>query len=726
MPAPSQTRVTFRLAAVVAVCLSIVLAMTALGSVVWWAFGSIAETADNIDDARAADAANGAVDALRKQLGATVRDNAYWDLAYTTIPTAEGAAWATDGWVRLTRDYPLYDTALVIKPDDGALVASHLGEVITDVDTFFGGKLDEIVAAARRLDRKAERLPVAFIKTSSGLAIIGAAPIQPSAAAAADDFDYAGSHVLVLSKHFTPEVIEEIAKTFGIAGLTLAAGGHDERALYAEIEDIEGTELARFTWPPVRPGTTSYISVRPVIMAAGAGFVLLVMAVAASGLVSVRAVRLDERASKFKATHDALTGLWNRMGCLERLDADLRSSTTGQVSLHILDLDGFKAVNDAWGHPVGDELVKAVADRLLAALPDEALIARLGGDEFAVVHVAGHGKENDGSLGARMVEALHMPFMIGGRTIEVGGSVGTALVDGRLDAAEMLRRADLALYRAKAGGRGICVIYDASLDDDASRNAELEQELRAGITRKEVWVAFQPLIDASTREISGVEALARWSSPTRGPISPEVFIDLAERAGLIDQLGFEVLRTAVAEASNWPRIGISVNISPLQLRNPYFVGQVAEILTEARFDPARLTVEVTEGVLISNPAQAKRAFEAFHNLGVKIALDDFGCGYASIGALRAFGFDRMKIDRSLILALDRDQNGGAVLNATIALANALHLPVTAEGIETEEQASAVRISGCDKLQGYLFSKPLPAAQITARYFSVAPERTLVG
>jgi EAL domain-containing protein (putative c-di-GMP-specific phosphodiesterase class I) len=214
-----------------------------------------------------------------------------------------------------------------------------------------------------------------------------------------------------------------------------------------------------------------------------------------------------------------------------------------------------------------------------------------------------------------------------------------------------------------------------------------------------------------------VEALARWRSPTRGNVAPDVFIGVAEKAGLIDELGFHIMDTAIREAARWPGIGVAINISPLQLKNPYFVKQVEDLLKRASFAPDRLTIEVTEGVLISNPDQAKRAFDALRKIGVKIALDDFGCGYASIGALREFGFDRMKIDRSLVMALDHDDNAGAILQATIALANALDLPVTAEGIETEEQATAVRLSGCDELQGYLFSKPLSADELTQRYFA---------
>lgn len=712
MASVSKTKLNFRLAAVLATSAVFLATLTVLGYIVSGAFGSMASTADAIDDARAVTAAKGALRALQKQLGATVRDNAYWDDAYRQMKTSGAADWATENWGSTTADYPLYDTAMVIEPVGKPLIAYHKGAVLTDPDAYYLGKLDELLAAARRPDPNRDGLPVAFIRTADGVAIIGAAAIQPSAYDV--KVDPASLKVLVFSKQFTAKVVTDVSRTFTIDGLTLQSAVDKERDLYAGVDDIKGREIAYFTWPHVDPGTASYLRVRPIVIGASVVLILLLAAVAVVGFTAFRAVKSGERASNYKAKHDALTGLWNRAGCLEQIETALDSEPRA-IGLHMLDLDGFKPVNDAWGHAVGDELIKAVANRLVDQLPAGSAIARLGGDEFAVI--ARTEEQKTGSIAIDILRCLSTPFVIDGRTIEISGSVGTAETsNAALDAPELLRRADLALYRAKDMGRGTAVSYDPSLDEDAGKNAELEQELRQGLSRGQVRAVFQPLIDASTRQVRGLEALARWKSPTRGDVSPEVFIRVAEKAGLIDQLGFEVLRTTVREASRWPGIGVAVNVSPLQLRNPYFASQVGDILAEAAFDPARLTIEVTEGVLISNPDQAKRAFGALRQLGIKIALDDFGSGFASIGALREFGFDRMKIDRSLIVALDHDDRNGAVLHATIALATALRLPVTAEGIETEEQAAVVRLSGCDELQGYLFGRPASAEEITSRYF----------
>jgi diguanylate cyclase (GGDEF)-like protein len=678
------------------------------------AMSSMATVADHIDKVRSISATNGALRAMKKQLAATVRDNAYWDDAYKKVNTEGGAEWAVETWGATTADYPLYDTAMVLRADGKPLMAYHLGAVMTDPHKFYLGALDDIMVAARKPDAGRDRLPVTFIKTREGIAIIGAAAIQPSAV----DLHAESSafKILVFSKQLTPGVVAEVARNFNINGLDIEETINPTR-LHADVEDINEHDISFFTWPAELPGTASYLRVRPTIISAAVILIALLGAIAVAGYSAFRIVRNEERASDYRSKHDALTGVWNRAGFVELVSARLEDGSGEAICLHMLDLDGFKPVNDAWGHAVGDELIKAVATRLVECLADNAVVARLGGDEFGVICRTTPSRP---TLSEDIQQALSAPFIIGGRTIEIGVSVGTSQTEPQSsDFDELLRRADLALYRAKDMGRGMSVKFHPSMDDDAGKNAELEQELRQGLANGELYVVFQPLIDSATREVSGVEALARWTSPTRGTVPPDIFIGVAEKAGLIDQLGFQVLKTAVTEGAGWPGFGVAVNVSPLQLKNPYFAGQVKDILDNAAFDPQRLTIEVTEGVLISNPDQAKRAFNALRNLGVKIALDDFGCGYASIGALREFGFDRMKIDRSLIVALDHEDRGGAVLLATIALANALHMAVTAEGIETEDQAKVVRLSGCDKLQGYLFSKPVSADEITSRYFGSA-------
>jgi len=679
------------------------------------AMTSMRETADSIDDARSISATRSAIHAIKKQLSATVRDNSYWDDAYEQMQSPEAAAWATENWGVTTEDYPLYDTALVVEPNGGMLIAYQSGAAMEDATKFFDSSFAALIEAARKPDPERNHLPAAFIRTSQGIALISAAAIQPYEPkndTARDQYK-----VLVLAKHMTPAVISEMAENFSIAGLSFSEGRGD---LHATLTDIKGEAVAELGWPSQKPGTKSFKSVGTKAVAAGGVFLLLVSTICAGAVLAVRGVRREERLSYFNATHDALTGIYNRAGLLEQLDlslapADAKSNTATQ--LHLIDLDGFKGVNDAWGHAVGDQLIVAVARRLEQSLPGGVVTARLGGDEFAVLSENYAEETSLNALSERIIALFDAPFDVGGRHVEIGGSVGAAKADqSGLSRDELFRRADLALYRAKELGRGIAVSFEESLETDSRHATELEHDIRTGLLNDEFTVMFQPLVDARSGKICGVEALARWLSPTRGRVAPDVFIAAAEKGGLIDQLGMRILDLAAGSAASWPDVGLSVNVSPMQFRNPAFVEDLKAILARHGFDPRRLTVEVTEGVLISNPAQVKRVFSALQSLGVKIALDDFGCGYASIGALREFGFDRMKVDRSLVVSADSEGNGGAVLQATIALANALRIPVTAEGIETENQATIVKLCGCDELQGYLFGKPASGEELEQRYF----------
>ena len=312
------------------------------------------------------------------------------------------------------------------------------------------------------------------------------------------------------------------------------------------------------------------------------------------------------------------------------------------------------------------------------------------------------------ALGMAIVRLLQAPFFIEGRTVEIGASVGIAVRSPDTAALEIIRRADVALYCAKENGRGQVVFYDAALDNDRDKLRDAEFRLKSAIAQEEIGIAFQPLVSATDGRIAGVEALARWHPPA-GPVSPDFFIPLAERSGLIDALSRNVLRGAIRAISTWPDLDLQVNVSPLQLCNPRFAQEIETLLQEEGFAPGRLILEVTEGVFISKPDRARRSFTALHALGVRFALDDFGTGHASIGTLRAFEFDKLKIDRSLL-----DTGNHAVFEATIQLASALQIPVTAEGIETEEQARFARAAGCELLQGYLLGRPMSFAQLKER------------
>ncbi len=677
---------------------------------------TIRNTANQIDDARAVDAASGAVEALRTQLSGTIHDNATWDGAYKQLNSITRKYWITENWAVTGADNPLYDTAVVIDVRGKVIVAYKDGKDLgIDPTSYFGPDLDTLIAQAYNVKQKGGPVPVQFIQTGGGTAVVGAATIRPRISATR--VEEGNLYVLIFARHLTPSVVNKLSQVFRIDGMSLNLA-KDEKMLNVPLDDVWGRHVAYLSWPSKLPGSRSFLAVRTQLAIGCAILALFLAAIGIVGFAIIRKLREDEAASRHKAFHDPLTGLANRAGFANFLRDAIAEPNGSAIQLHLLDLDGFKGVNDAWGHATGDSLLIAVADRLRAELPTYAFVARLGGDEFSVVTISTEGALEHHVISSGIQRAVSSEFAIDGRLIQLGGSVGVSVVkDVDAEIGELMRTADIALYQAKDSGRGRTVVYEQALDAVRNERAMLEAELRQTLSGEGIDIKYQPLVDAGSQEIQGVEALARWSSPTLGPVRPDIFIPIAEKAGLIDILGMQVLERAAITAARWPSIGLCVNVSPLQLQDQSFVRRAADTLEIAGLDPSRLTLEITEGVLIAHPDQARRAIAALKELGVKVALDDFGIGYASIGALRKFGFDRLKIDKSLASELDEDQKAASVFHATVALANALEIPVTAEGIETHSQAVIARLSGCDLLQGYLFSKPRSADEISAQYFN---------
>lgn len=684
-----------------------------LGALVTDSIGDITIKSDSIDDMRALNAAASAVNAMKKQIEGTIRDNAFWDDAYAQVNSETRDAWVVKTWGAATKAYPLYDTAIVVDDANNLIMAYENGAPMGgSARKQFGGGGDTLVAAARA----SGDVPVAFIRSDEGVALMGAALIKPNDANI--PIDKTKLFTLIFAKHLTKDAVAEMARDFSLNGLTLG-GSPDPTGLFISLDDVAGKPVGYFAWPRQLPGSKSFIEAKPQLRAAGLILVLSLAGLGLVGFLTIRNLTAGEMIADYKATHDLLSGLWNRAGLLENLEREREyASEHGMtVQLTLIDLDGFKAVNDAWGHGVGDSLIEAVADRLSAGMPEDAVVARFGGDEFAIILTGTVAVLDSADLSRRIQECLSRVFVVDGRVIQIGASIGVALSPcGSIEASEQIRQADIALYQAKDSGGGVSILFQTRFDEETRRVADLEGELRRALARDEIGIVFQPLFHADGTSIRGVEALARWQSSAGTMIGPDVFIPLAERSGLIEALGQQVLTKAISAAAHWPTVGLAVNVSPLQLKNPRFVDLILDVLNKSSYDASRLTIEITEGVLISNPEQARRVIGALKAAGVKVALDDFGCGFASIGTLREFGFDRMKVDRSLIVALGVEANAGKVLQATIALANALDIPVTVEGIETYEQAAVVRLSGCDEVQGYLFSHPLSADQVTQTYF----------
>jgi diguanylate cyclase (GGDEF)-like protein len=477
-----------------------------------------------------------------------------------------------------------------------------------------------------------------------------------------------------------------------------------------------GGTAARFAWTPHLPAAQVLNSVIPFIGIAIVGFALLTAMVLRHMRRSAAEITEAERQMRHLALHDPLCGLPNRIYFGEELETTLAKVRAGAppAAVFYIDLDHFKDVNDTLGHSVGDELIRRVTQRLTQTLRGGDLVARLGGDEFAVITAAPSDQETLHSIARRIIANLCAPYMIDGNPIVIGASIGIALIapNAHECATDIMRYADMALYRAKNEGRNRACIYDAAMNADLSRRKLLEQDLREAIANDRLDLAYQPIVNAGGDKMVGVEALVRWSHPERGFISPLEFIPLAEHSGLIIQLGEWVMRRACRDALAWPGLTVAVNVSPLQFRQLDFVETVERILSETGFDPGRLELELTESTLIGNVETADSAMRRLRALGVRLALDDFGTGYSSLLYLRRFPFDRLKIDRSFVHAIERNGDASAIINAIVNLGRGLGMKVTAEGVESAEQHLFLRAAGVHNMQGYRFGKPCSALMIT--------------
>jgi diguanylate cyclase (GGDEF)-like protein len=414
------------------------------------------------------------------------------------------------------------------------------------------------------------------------------------------------------------------------------------------------------------------------------------------------------------AHYDALTGLPNRALFLEELDRALALvQRGGRFALLYLDLDQFKRVNDTLGHIIGDELLKIVADRLRGCVRETDLIARLGGDEFAIIQTSLEPSSDPAALAERISEALKAPSDIDRHKVVAGVSIGIALApNDAADRDQLVKCADMALYGAKGGGRGTYCFYEPELDARVKARHKLDTDLCDALANGEFELYYQPIVNLQTNQVSGCEALLRWHHPERGVVAPTEFIPVAEENGLIIALGEWVLRQACADAATWPDgVKVAVNLSPTQLIGGKLLSVVINALAASGISASRLELEITESVLMQNTFASLAMLHQLRDIGVRIAMDDFGTGYSSLSYLRSFPFDKIKIDRSFIEGISEENDCAAIVEAVIDMAHRLNMTTTAEGIETVEQREKVRELGCTELQGYLFSRPKPLAEI---------------
>jgi diguanylate cyclase (GGDEF)-like protein len=524
--------------------------------------------------------------------------------------------------------------------------------------------------------------------------------------------------LLLAVKFIDGQLLSDISTRFDLPNLRVVGkeAVHTDEHVFV-VADSTNQPIAHLVWMPNRPGASIVATVLPFMAIAFGGFALL------TGLalryIRRSAVKIAEGEDRLRhlALHDPLSGLPNRTYFGDRLAEVI--ADTGSVdnvaAVLAIDLDHFKDINDTLGHHIGDGLIGVVAQRLVHALRHNDLVARLGGDEFAVITTEAADVESLERFAGRLIAVLRAPYSISGHTLLIGASIGIAVIDrGSGDAADIMRRADVALYRAKNEGRSRACTYDADMDADLRERKQLENDLRAAIAEDGLSVAYQPIMNASGEKMAGVEALCRWNHPTRGDVPPVEFIPIAERSQLIIPLGEWVLRKACLEAKAWAGLTVAVNVSPLQFRRQDFVEMVERILAETGFDAKRLELELTESTLLGNVDDAEKAMHRLKAHGVRFALDDFGTGYSSLLYLRRFPFDRIKIDRSFVRSIETAADAASIVHAIVSLGRGLGMKVTAEGVETAEQQLFLRAAGVHSMQGYRFGKPSPADTITDR------------
>ncbi len=652
-----------------------------------------------------------AVQARLHHMANTHGDYAIWDDAARKLYGAVDQQFVDDNFVSSTEDPVFFDTAYLLNADGTVVFAYHHGETVTmPTAEAFGPSLDRLLRESRGASSPDVRS--ALVRGAWGPMVMAVGPIVPfSQTMSAPE----PRRFLILAKALDPTAVEQLSEDYLITGLALAPPSAASNKTAIPLVDADGRTIAALTWAARAPGSEALARLNPrVIGMLGALVVtmLVLIAIAARGFARIRR---GEVLARHAATHDSLSGLPNRAALLDHLKRVIgKRHGDNDLALVCVEVDGVQEVNDAYGHDIGDQLLREVA-KGFDKLTGKCYLVRLGGDEFAVVVDKPHVGDRATEVGERLIQFFSKPFDIGGRIISVSASVGIALI-GHADnsAGEVMRRGDVAMYQARQEGRNRVCMFDDSLDVQRRRRIEIAGDLRRALATDALTMFYQPVYSAGGTSIVSAEALVRWPrGDDAKPISPGEFIPIAEESGLIDELGMWTLKRTCRDASAWPGLRVAVNASPAQFQNPNFAAAVASVLEETGFPANRLEIEVTETYLVTHPERARRAIDSIRALGIAVVLDDFGVGYSSIGYLRSFAFDKLKLDRSLIANIDRDPHAQKLVQATVALADALELTVTAEGIETEEEATILRIAGCNAFQGFFFGRPMPAAELTA-------------
>jgi len=651
-----------------------------------------------------------------------------WDEAVRRV-NAGDAAWMSDNLTVWMETYFGHDEDYVLAPDGKPVQVGKGGKLVDLASVAADFETIRPLVAALRAKMQATSAGQAdstdavtglgtenVLMLEGGPAMVSVKPIVPNTPALTQAAGTEYLHVAVQNVDRT--LIDGIAAKFALSDARVETAPQESFWWTSvPVLDNAGHPKGYVVWRRDRPGIALIEQASPAFAITGLiGLGLLGLMLRRLRRSSIQ-LQASQARAQFLAFHDTLTGLPNRALLEDRFDralAQARRDNT-KVALICLDLDRFKNINDTLGHPAGDALVRQVGCRLTAAVRDGDTVARLGGDEFAILQVSLRDEQEAERLAERLLKELAVPFDLAGDEAAITASIGIALSHGESSTRDdMLRKADIALYEAKSQGRARYQLFAGDMDDLVRQRRAIERDLRAALTAgDEIHVAYQPIFDTNGDQLLGAEALARWSHPVHGPLSPQLFVSIAEERGLIEPLGEYVLRQACSFAAAHDLPWIAVNVSPIQFRNEQFVERVAAILAETGLAPNRLQIEITEGVLLQSAGTADRLIAALRHKGILVALDDFGTGYSSMSYLRRYGVDKLKIDRSFIQELGVSADAEAIVSAMVSLGRALDMRVVAEGVETSEQRDQLSAIGCHELQGFLLSRPLPPPELAA-------------
>lgn len=666
----------------------------------------------------------GGMQAMGKRLTQLANDYGWWEEAYDAYVRGD-TEWIDANMGTGITDTAIADLMVIISPE-GTIDHAWIGGDAPD-------SIDAVItpAAVDGIRERAAGLEVAnlagkggyFVDTPSVPMMLSIQHVSP--VSRADEVTSAELPIIVFGNYLDEQRMHDLGTAFLINDLRFTREGVDEAAAPETIvRDIHGKTLGRFAWTPPQPGNALLRGVLVPIGIALGLFCLVALVTALRARRMAMALTLSEQEAVTAARTDSMTGLLNRAGFGRLIESAAVAKACDKAELAVIyvDINGFKAVNDSIGHHGGDDLVRALSVRIRQMVPPGAEVARIGGDEFAVV-LTGPGVADEARFVASgLAQAVDKPFTISGFEFHVTAAIGYALSgERRLTPAELIRRADLAMYRAKNGAEREPLLYNSGMETGALEKKKVERDLRRAIEAGELRVFYQPVLRGADLTVNALEALVRWTSAEHGPVSPAVFIPVAEETGLIHDIGRFVVNQACVDLHRWPGLQMAINVSPVQLRDPNFAHDLRATVERHGHSPARFELELTEGILVNNPTIAARKLAMLKEFGFVLSLDDFGTGFSSIGYLRQFPFDILKIDRSFVRDVGANATANALLQSLVSLGDALDLVVIAEGIETEDQLRLLRLVRCTYVQGFMFSKPVPADEIDV-FLSEAPGR----